>query len=323
MSKYLIVGGNGVIGHFVTRQLVGQGHRPVVMSRRADPALIADLIERCDLISCDVTDAAAVEQVVSSRGITHIAHLGALLPAVAEQDPAFGIRVNVEGVANILCAALKNKVARVILASSKGAYGRPTGRHTHPEYAPVPEDTRAYPFTVYGIAKIAAEQLGAWYRKKHGLQVASLRFATTVGPGKISRHGGHYSRLSVIIESAMAGKPYSSESGGDSRSDTIFNDDAARGIVSALQASALQRDLYNIGTGTGISLRDYAAAVVRRFPGAQISIGGGLDVSGAQNFIMDVTRAREDFGFSAESSPDHIVAGYLATMQLLGLKPEA
>ena len=322
MSRYLVIGGNGVIGHFVTRQLVGQGHRPVVMSRRADPVLICDIVDRCDLVAGDITDAAGVEKLVGAYDITHIVHMGALLPSAAERDPALGVRINIEGAANILAAAVKHKVARVILASSKGAYGPPQGRHRHPEYLPVPEDTRARPFSVYGIAKIASEQLGTWYMKNHGLQVASLRFATTVGPGKISRHGGHYSQLSVILESAMAGKPFSIESGGDSISDTIFNDDAARGILAALQAPSLKHDLYNIGTGSGISTRDYADACKRLFPGADISIGGGLDVSGSQTFVMDVARAKEDFGFVADPSPDHIVRGYVETMKLLGLKPE-
>ena len=322
MSKYLVIGGNGIIGHFVTRRLVAQGHRPVVMSRAADPALIRDILDRCDLVAGDVTDPAMTDHVVRMYGITHVAHLGAVLPSAAEDDPALGIRINVEGVANILSASVKSKVSRVILASSKGAYGRPPGRHAGPEYLPMPEAIRPYPFTVYGIAKVAAEQLGTWYMKKHGIEVASLRFATTVGPGKISRHGGHFSRSSLIVESAMAGKLLTVDEGGDSRSDTIYNDDAARGIVSALQATSLKYDLYNIGTGSGITLKEYAAAAMRAFPGSKIVIGDGEDRSGAQNFVMDVSRAKENFGFTADPSPDHIVKSYVDTMKLLGLMPE-
>ena len=54
MNRYLVIGGNGIIGHYLTRQLVEQGERPLVMSRSADPALIRDVVDRCELVAGDV-----------------------------------------------------------------------------------------------------------------------------------------------------------------------------------------------------------------------------------------------------------------------------
>jgi UDP-glucose 4-epimerase len=321
MNRYLVIGGNGIIGHYLTRQLVEQGQRPLVMSRSADPSLVKDVLDRCELIAGDVTDAAMMDHVIAQHGITHIAHLGALLPIQADADPALGMRINVEGTANILTAAVKHKVKRVIIASSKGAYGSPRGRHGHPEYLPMTEDTRPYPHTVYGISKVASDELTAWYRRTHGIEAASVRFSSTVGPGKISRHGGHYSRYGGMIENSLAGKPVRIDAGGDARSDTIYNGDIARGMIAALHAPTLRHDLYNISTGSGISLREFADAVRRVIPGADIEVGGGTEIRGSQSVILDATRAREDFGFTADPSPEHIVRGYVDTMKLLGLKP--
>lgn len=323
MSKYLVIGGNGIIGHFLTRQLVEQGHRPVVMSRSGDRALIRDVANRCDIASGDIADAAALEDIVRSREITHIAHLGAVLPNVSETNPALGMRINAEGTANVLAAALKNGVARVVMTSSKAVYGAASGRYGHPHYEPMPEDKAPQPVTVYGIGKLASEHLGRWYAAKHGLQFAALRCGSTVGPGKISRHGGSFSRLSLILESAMAGKPLDVPSGGDALCDTIFNDDVARGIVCALQVPELKHDVFNIATGTGITLNDYAAAVKRVYPDARISIGPGFSIGSTQDFVLDARRAREDLGFVADPDLDHMVERYIATMKRLGLAPAA
>jgi UDP-glucose 4-epimerase len=321
VARYLVIGGNGVIGHFVTRRLVAQGHRPVVMSRGGDPALIADVVDSCEMAIGDVTDADCVDRMMRSNAISHVVHLGAVLPNVAEADPARGIRANVEGTAVVLEAARKNAVRRVVMASSKAVYGPGRGAFAHPTYKPIPEDAPLMPTTVYGVSKVAAEQLARVYRRTHGLEVASLRFGATIGPGKIARHGGSFSRFSTILENAMAGKSVVVASAGDAVCDSLFNDDVARGIICALEAPVLASDVFNIATGTGFSLRDYAAAVKRVYPHADISVAAGHGDAMSTSFVLDATRAREELGFVADPDVDHIVANYIAAMDRLGLRP--
>ena len=318
--KHLVIGGNGVIGHFVTRRLIESGHRPIVMSRGGDPALLVDVEGRYDMANGDVTDAARVEQVMRDNAITHVVHLGAVLPNVAESDPAKGVRANAEGAAVVFEAARKNRVQRVVAASSKAVYGPALGEHAAPHYKPIPEDTILRPTTVYGITKVAAEELGRFFKRTHGLQVASLRFGATIGPGKIARHGGSFSRFSTILENAMAGKPVSIESAGDALCDSLFNDDVARGIIAALEVPALESDVYNISTGTGFSLRQYAAGVKRLYPKAEISIAGGHGGVSSTNCVLDARRARDELGFVADPDVDHILRNYVAAMERLGLR---
>jgi UDP-glucose 4-epimerase len=322
MSRYLVIGGNGVIGHFVTRRLVMDGYRPVVMSRSGDTTLIKDVLDKCELATGDAADPGFVDETVRKYSISHIAHLGATLTSVTENTPPLGIHINVGSTANVLDAARNNGVKRVIAASSKAAYAPIAGDFSHPDYRPLPESSVSQPTTVYGITKLAGELLGRWYKNNHGLEFAALRFGSTIGPGKITRHGGAHSRYSVILENAMAGNPVEFTKGGDAICDAIFNGEVARGIVAALQAPELKHTVYNIATGTGFSLKDYAAAVQRRFPDAEISIGPGYN-TGSMNCILDVSRAKEDFAFVADSDIDRIVDGYLCAMQLLDLKPPA
>jgi len=320
LANYLIIGGNGVIGHFLTRLLVARGVRPVVMSRSGDPALITDIADQCELVRGDVTDQAAVDKIIHSHSITHIAHLGAVLPNVAESDPITGIRANTEGAVTVLEAARKFNVKRVVLASSKAVYGVPAAGHGYPNYTPIPEDAVLKPTTVYGISKMAAEQLAALYRKTHNVEVTCVRFGATIGPGKIARHGGSYSRFSTIIENAMAGKPAQIPNAGDAKCDSLFNEDVARGILCALDAEMIKSDVYNISTGTGFSLNDFAAAVKRRYPEADITVGEGVgDPNSSTNVVLESRRAKEELGFVADSNVDNIVSRYIDAMGTLGL----
>ena len=320
--KYLLIGGNGVIGHFLARQLVQAGNRPVIMSRRGDTALLADISQQCVHVHGDISEAQSVNDIVRDHGITHIAHLGAVLPSVSEVDPAIAVRLNVEGTANVLEAAKRNGVKRVVMASSKAAYGPARGEHAAPSYLPVPETLQPEPNTVYGITKYSSEMLGDWYAITHGIEFAALRFGATIGPGKIERHGGTFSRYSVIIEHGIAGIPVEITKDADALCDALYNGDVARGIMLTLSAPKLGYSLYNIATGTGFSLRQLAMAVQRRFPQARFSITP--DAPGAKpgggNVILDASRAHVDLGFEANPDVDHIVEAYVETMQLLGLK---
>jgi UDP-glucose 4-epimerase len=322
MTRHLLIGGNGVVGHFVTRRLVEEGHRPVVMSRKGDMTLIADIRDRCDIVCADITDEGSIDGIVRQYGISHIAHLAAALPNIAETHPALAIRANAEGTANVLEAARRNRVARVVFASSKSVYGTVTGEHGFPTYKPILEDKAPDPVTIYGISKLSAEHVGRWYNRNYGVEFVALRFGSTIGPGKISRHGGSFSRFSRILENAMAGKPVEIANGGDAVCDALFNADVARGIVCALHAPPLKHDVFNIATGTGFTLADYAASVKRLYPDADISIGGGSGDPKSMNCVLDVARAREDLGFSVVSDIDDIVERYVAAMRQLGLAPE-
>jgi UDP-glucose 4-epimerase len=322
MDNYLIIGGNGVIGHFVARRLVKAGHRPVIMSRGGDPALINDILDRCVNLRGDMTDSKTVDDIVRAHGISHIVHLGAALPSVAETNPAAAIRLNAEGTANVLEAAKNNGVKRVVMASTKAVYGPATGQFDAPTYVPVPESKLPEPATMYGISKLASEMLGQWYSKQHGIEFIALRFGATIGPGKIARHGGAFSRYSVIVEHAMSGIPVRISSGADAVCDGLYNDEAARGVICALQAVKPTHHIYNIATGTGFTLRDYAAAVQRMCRGAEISIDSDARPSNAVNFVLDASRARDDLGFVADADVDRIVRAYAATMRLLGLVPD-
>ena len=187
--KVLITGGMGVNGAVTARLLVKEGLRPVLLDNRMDWSLMQDIKNNVDCVEADVCDQGAVEKIVDDYGVTHIAHLAALMPGPAEANPRLGIRVGVDGTVNILEVARAKKIKRVVFTSSKAVYGEILGDCAPPTCKPVREDHPKQPADMYGTIKVCCEQIGKYYREMYGIEFIALRYVSIYGPGKEARHG--------------------------------------------------------------------------------------------------------------------------------------
>ena len=319
--KVLITGGMGVIGSMVSSRFVQEGHRPVIMARHLDRNLIRPIEDKVDIELGDVLDLPRILSIIQSYKTTHIVHTAALIGALSNQNPPQSVHVNVIGTLNVLEAARLMKVQRVVYTSAKGIYGHIDGEYGHPTYRPLPEDHPKRPMRIYESAKLMGEHMGQFYQRTYGLEFAALRFSMTYGPGKTVRHGA-MSVLSHIVEGAYSGKAVRIEKGGDQKDDMIYNKDVAHGIYLACTVPKLRYDAYNIGTGAGFTLKDAADEVKRLIPEADIQIGPGLHYLGGPAHyysVYDITRAREDLGFSPQFSLGKAIEDYLETLKKLGL----
>jgi len=324
MSRTLVTGGTGVFGSFVLRELVRRGERPVALSLPHEEALVRDIAGSVEFHEGDVGDGALVAKLISRSGITHIVHLAALMPPACQASPRRAVDVNVGGTVSVLDAARQGRVQRVVYASAKGIYGHIRGPHAHPEYQPLSEDYRAAPVNVYDATKYAGEVLALNYA--HDLEIFCLRFATTFAPGKMARHGP-LSLHSSLIENALLGHPSVVAAGGDQRDDMLYAGDVANGILRALEADSRAGGVYNIGSGVGVTVADFAAAVRRVLPGADIQIGPGLRYFGESvpdyYCVYDIARARDDLGYRPIYDLEAGVRAYVSLMDVLQLEPTA
>jgi len=318
--KVLITGGMGVIGSMVSSRFVQEGHRPVIMARHLDRNLIRPIEDKVDIELGDVLDLPRILSIIQSYKITHIVHTAALVGALSNQNPPQSVHINVIGTLNILEAARLMKVQRVVYTSAKGIYGHIDGEYGHPTYKPLPEDHPKRPMRIYESAKLMGEHMGQFYQRTYGLEFTALRFSMTYGPGKTVRHGA-MSVLSQIIEGAYSGKAVRIEKGGDQKDDMIYNKDVAHGIYLACTVPKLRYDAYNIGTGVGFTLKDVANEVKRLIPETDIQIGSGLHFLGGPTHyysVYDITRAREDLGFSPQFTLGGAIQDYIETLRKLG-----
>jgi UDP-glucose 4-epimerase len=315
--KVLITGGMGVIGAEASRKFVREGHRPVVYARHRDDKLVGDILDDIDFEAGDILDLPRLLDVIKRHEVTHIVHAAAFVGAVSAANPALSVQVNVMGMVNVLEAARLFDVRRVVYTSAKGVYGPVLGDYGAPGYKPMTEDMPKNPQRIYDSAKLMGEQAGLYYANNMNVDIAVLRFATTYGPGKTARHG-KMGVTSQIVENPFHGLPFHHPHGGDARDDFIYNKDSALGIYLATVAEKVPSRVYNIGSGIGLTLNDFAAVLRKKIPGADIEIGPGLNFLGMPyppHGIYDVTRARQELGFKPEYDLERGIGDYIDSLK--------
>lgn len=315
--RVLVTGGLGVNGSWVTRNLVARGHDVVVFEQRLDTSLIRDLADDVQLVEGDVRDLDGIVATLREKRIDRIVHMAAVVQGFQQaQHAAFA--VNAMGSVNVLEAAVRCDVRRVVFTSTRAVYGSAAGEHAHPTYKPFEEDEPVRPRLVYDTCKVAVEGMGRNYSDVFGLDFVALRFAHIVGPGKSDRYAGH-SVCSAMIDYSIAEKPVLIERGGDQRDDVIYVADAAEGTALATLSDRPGFRVYNISRGVGTTLGNLADAVRRVLPAADITIGPGLDYMGSgQQWYgpLSNTRAREELGFQPKFDLEALVADYVQQVRV-------
>jgi UDP-glucose 4-epimerase len=317
-GRVLVTGGLGAIGSYVVRALAAAGARPVAFSTRGDTRLVTDLRDRIDVVAGDVLDLPHLLRTLREFDCTRIVHLAALVVPTSQANPLRAVKVNVEGALHVFEAARVLDLRRVVYLSTKGVLGEITGDAAHPTYRPLDEDEPPRPADVYSVTKLTVEQLADHYARDHGLDVVGLRLSTTYGPGKGERHG-FAATLTRMVEAAARGAPVHLPRGGEQRDDMVYHADVAQGILRALEVERLEHRLFHLGSGDAMSYAEFAAAVCGAVPGADVSVGPGLDPFGRRTYcLLDIRRAQRELGYAPQFPPDRAIPDYLATIRAIG-----
>jgi UDP-glucose 4-epimerase len=287
---------------------------------RDDFTLMPDLAGRIAFQIADVTDFDTLLGQVRDARVDRIIHLAAFIDPEMDMQPYRAFNVNTGGTANMLEVAHRIGIGRFVYSSSRAVYGAtPTGVG-EPDYVALDEEYPKRPIKAYDVTKLAAEQLGQVYRDAFGMEFAALRFAGIYGPGKQARHG-KMSLRSRLVEDPVQGKPARVAQGGDQLDDMIYVDDVAEALVQAVLAPNLNFGAYNIASGKGQTIRQFADAVRAVVPGADIDIGPGLNPLGFDVHyyaIYDISRAHKDFGFNPKFD---LVAGVRDYVERIKTRP--
>ena len=166
----LITGGSGFLGINLCRYLYQRGHKIKVID--IVPFDYPDLKDKIDFYKADIRNPKAVEQ--ATKGCDFVIHTAAALP-LYKKDDIFS--TDITGTRNILEAARKLKVKRVVHVSSTAVYGIP-------DHHPLFENDKLDGVGPYGKAKILAEKVCQEYREK-GMCVPILRPKSFVGPERL------------------------------------------------------------------------------------------------------------------------------------------
>jgi len=246
----LVTGGCGFIGSHLVEKLVKENHYVRVLDN-----LLTGKIENLSAVSRDnleiiigsVTDFDAVENAVTN--CNYIFHQAAI-PSVPQSiaDPLSTGKVNYSGTLNILEAARKYGVKRVIFASSAAVYGdEPT--------LPKHEKMITKPISPYGADKRASELMGQVYSQISDLEFVALRYFNVFGPRQ-DPTGSYAGVISIFCDYIQRGiSPIIYGDGLQSR-DFIYVSDVVESNLIAMTHPHIKTGIFNVGRGKSVTLID-------------------------------------------------------------------
>ncbi|HSL73325.1 MAG TPA: SDR family oxidoreductase [Ilumatobacteraceae bacterium] len=252
-ERFLVTGANGCIGAWVVKLLHDAGTEVIAFDLRDDDhrhrLINRGAVPDVDWRFGDLTVPADVMRAAADA--TRIVHLAALQIPFCRADPSGGAAVNVTGTVNVFEAARALEIRQVAQASSIAVFG---AADDYPE-AILPEDAPRRPTTLYGVYKVATEDLAGVYWADHGVRSVGLRPHTVFGPG---RDQGMTSLPSVAIERAVARQPFHVDFGG--RLDFQFAPDVAAAFIHAAVAPIDGAPTFNL-SGTVTDVRAFLDVV--------------------------------------------------------------
>jgi nucleoside-diphosphate-sugar epimerase len=172
MKRIVVTGGSGRLGQHVISELVEAGYE--VLSIDVDrPSEF-----KCRFISVDLTDAAAVYDVLA--GFDAVVHLGAI-PGPTSQPSSVTYRNNVLSTFNVAEAAAALGHKKIVFASSVFTLGWHESADVYwPQYVPVDEEHPLTPFESYGLSKVVGEDTIATVSRRSGIPAISLRIMNVI-----------------------------------------------------------------------------------------------------------------------------------------------
>ena len=305
-KRILVIGSSGQIGTELVEGLRARfGNEHVVASDIKEP----QVEQSGPFVMVDAMDRRGIERVIDKYAITEVYLLAALLSATAEKDPAFAWKLNMESLFIVLELAREGKLKKVYWPSSIAVFGPSTPKdHT-------PQHTIAEPSTVYGISKQAGEQWCAYYHKRYGVDVRSIRYPGLIG-WKSAPGGGTTDYAVHIFHEALKNGRYTSFLGPQSTLPMMYMPDAIRATIDLMEAPAGQvkeRTSYNLA-GFSFNPEEIAAELRRHVPALVLDYAPDQRQAIADSWprSIDDSAARADWGWK----PDYDLAAMVDDMVL-------
>ena len=294
MTTYLVTGGAGFIGSHLCDRLLAEGHRVVALDdlttgRIVNIAEARGYGKEFTFYNMDVRGD-GVRMLFERHRPEEVMHLAAqagVRPSL--EDPALDASINVIGLLNVLEAAARTGVRKVVYASSGGTiYGEP-------RRLPVKESavSGSHPLSPYGISKKVAEDYLRHFHRYRGLDYTALALGNVYGPRQDP--SGEAGVIAIFAGKMLKGEVPTIYGDGNQTRDYIFVDDVVHAF--SLAADRGPGRLVNVGTGLETSVNGLfrMLAGVTGFHGQPLF--GPLPSGELRRSALDIQLAQEALGW--------------------------
>ena len=291
MATWLVTGGAGFIGSHLVEALAAAG-RTVRVFDNLDTGLesnLAHISPAPEFVRGSVTDPGALAKAVA--GCEVVFHLAALASvAKSVEDPPLSHAVCATGTLNVLDAARKAGVRRVVYAASASAYGGasdPAGQG---------EDTPLCALSPYAAAKLAGEYYAEAFAATFGLETVRLRFFNVFGPRQ--RPDSPYSGVIAIFAALLAaGRTPTVHGDGLQSRDFVYVADVAKALTLTAETPGVSGRVYNVGTGQCVTLLQLIDVLNKLLGTSAVPVHGAPRAGDVRDSRAKIDRIRRDLGY--------------------------
>lgn len=297
-KRVLVTGGAGLIGSHIVDLLTEAGAREIVILDNFVRGRIENLASaisagRVRVMRGDIRDRKAVAEAM--RGIDIVFHQAAIRITQCAEDPRLALDVMATGTFNVVEAAVKAGVEKLVAASSASVLGMA-------EQFPTPESHHPYNNrTIYGAAKAFNEGLLRSFAEMHGLRYVALRYFNVYGP-RMDVFGAYTEVLIRWMERLANGQAPVIFGDGLQTMDFVHVRDVARANLLAAR-STVTDEVFNVASGTETSLVQLAQALAQVMDvDIDPTFAPERKVNPVPRRLADTTRATSLLGFNAQVS---------------------
>ena len=288
----LVTGGAGFIGSALVRGLIEQPNagRIIVLDNLSTgkERNLQEVRGAVDFHPVDIRDYASIQGLF--RGVELVFHLAAI-PSVPRSisEPELAHQVNIDGAFNVLLAAHRGGVRRLVYAASSSAYGdTPT--------LPKTESMAPSPKSPYAVQKVVGEYYARVFTEVYGLETVSLRFFNVFGPRQ-DPSSPYSGVISVFISALIKRRAPTIFGDGEQSRDFTYVDDIVQLCLKAAYAPGAAGKMYNGGVGARITLNEMWR-LLQKIEGVEIPPRYGPPREGdVRHSQADISAACRDLGY--------------------------
>ncbi len=251
VKKSIITGGAGFIGSNLTDHLVRIGHKVIVLDnfisgKRSN--LAHHKKKDVKIFTIDISKSKSLDKYFKGADyVFHLAGLAEIIPSFKNPNKYF--ENNVIGTLNVLEAARKVKIKKLIYAASSSCYGNPLK-------FPTSEKDEIKTQHPYGLTKYLGEELIMRYANLFNMPNISFRFFNVYGP-RLNTSGQYSAVFGNFLKQKKTKKPLTVVGNGKQTRDFIHVDDLINAFLKIIKSKFVNR-IYNLGSGKEISINEIA-----------------------------------------------------------------
>ena len=247
--KVIITGGAGFIGSHLVDDCLSLGIKVIVLDNLSTGTK-DNISKKSKLIVGDIRDKKLVMRITKDVDfIFHLAALTSVQESFDQEDKCYDVNIN--GMRNIITAASKNKVKKIIFSSSSAVYCEFPKKPKIESECPVP-------LSPYALSKLFGEHILKVASYQYGIKFVALRYFNVFGPRQ-TPYSDYAAVIPIFINQAILGRPLTIYGNGKQSRDFIYIKDVVGANLRAISSNAM--GVFNIGLGSSMSINKLARLI--------------------------------------------------------------